>query len=434
MNPFLQQIYQGKRPRFEVFVNALSPFFDLLPKLFDTPQDTEWHSEGNVGVHTSLVLQEIYQLLENEANHLQEWQKFALIIASVLHDIGKPLVTRESEQGDKVRILARHHEEQGCSYLAYKIMELGLTNKVVHTILSLVGLHHMPKLLTIKQSTAEAYFKLARQIDVELLYFLAKADMQGRFCKDKAEQVAYIEFFKLYCQDYGLWRKNDPYEEWAFFLENRFLKDDRIRKDYILSHAIMDFETSAIKSYHEAQCRPYCYRTSFPELVIMCGPSGSGKSHWLKKHLPSYKIISLDDFREQFCHDSSDQSKNRELIAKAKDILKEHLRNGEKIVWDATNLRKDFREMLFNLGALYHALVTLVVFHMSPEEVFQGNNKRNTKIPQDILHQQFLSFEWPSITETHRILFIDKNCKILHQSGFLTSTTTTLKEILTDHF
>lgn len=36
-----------------------------------SPQDTEWHAEHNVHIHMGRVLNELYQLLKTEAQHIQ---------------------------------------------------------------------------------------------------------------------------------------------------------------------------------------------------------------------------------------------------------------------------------------------------------------------------------------------------------------------------
>lgn len=97
MNDLIIGIIKGKRPSLVEFVLAFENKLELLSNFKETVQDPEWHEEGNVFIHTQYVLDEVYKLLNNEAKHLSSDHKLSLILAAVLHDIGKPLVTKAKE-------------------------------------------------------------------------------------------------------------------------------------------------------------------------------------------------------------------------------------------------------------------------------------------------------------------------------------------------
>lgn len=67
--------------------------YDLLFELENTEQDAEWHSEGNVFVHTQMVIDETYNIFEK--NLLSVEEKYILLMAAIFHDIAKPLVTKK---------------------------------------------------------------------------------------------------------------------------------------------------------------------------------------------------------------------------------------------------------------------------------------------------------------------------------------------------
>ena len=50
-------------------------------------------------------------------------------------------------------------------------------------------------------------------------------------------------------------------------------------------------------------------------------------------------------------------------------------------MWDATNIRRDQRNAIIQLGLDYQALVTLVVFHVSEAELWARNEARANPIP-----------------------------------------------------
>ena len=61
---FLQQVFFGKTPNIDEFVDVLGDRFPLLKDYQSTPQDREWHAEGDVHIHVGMVLAEAYKLLQ----------------------------------------------------------------------------------------------------------------------------------------------------------------------------------------------------------------------------------------------------------------------------------------------------------------------------------------------------------------------------------
>ncbi len=97
MHPFCKKISEGYQPEFQEIITELGIFFPLLKKLVNTPQDPEWHAEGDVCTHTSMVLSALYSLINAHGQNLTSDKRLALILAAALHDIAKPLSTRTME-------------------------------------------------------------------------------------------------------------------------------------------------------------------------------------------------------------------------------------------------------------------------------------------------------------------------------------------------
>lgn len=317
-------------------------------------------------------------------------------------------MTKTKEIDGLSRIVAPHHEARGCNYLAYRLLELNIPYNIVQQTLRLVAYHHKPRRLVLNNAAKTEYFQLARLVNTKLLFYLAKADILGRCCKDQQGQTDYIDLFRLFCEEYQLWGMEDPYKDWKQFFSAELTHLSPESRDAVLGYAIQDFEQGMIFTPEEGIARRYPYLKSFPQLIIMSGPSGSGKSTWIQKHLKEYKKISLDDLREEFGKSRSNQENNRFIISKAKEQLKIYLRNHDKIVWDATNLKKDFRSIIGQLGYDYHALVTMIVLHVSESSIYQGNQSRNDQVPKEVVYSQMESLEWIEDTEAHRIAFINQ--------------------------
>lgn len=91
-------IYLLTRPEpvtFDELSAELRPVLPLLGELPHTPQDPEWHAEGDVATHSALVLARAHELSEG----LDPFDRAALLLAAALHDIGKALTTREEPEG-----------------------------------------------------------------------------------------------------------------------------------------------------------------------------------------------------------------------------------------------------------------------------------------------------------------------------------------------
>ena len=414
----IDELLQGATPTIDEFVVGFGDRIPLLKEYKSTPQDREWHAEGNVHIHIGMVLDEAYKILATEATHLSAERRLSLILGALLHDIAKPLTTKEQEIKGKMRTVAPRHASKGRSYLAPKLMGLALPYSVVEITLGLVAYHHDPKQLVTKDKTPGAYKRIARLADPELLYWLELADIRGRECTDKAQQLEYVEMYGLFAQEYKAWERfGTEYQAWREYFKQELADWNQDTRDLIFSNAIDRWEAGKIFSPESEVARSYSYRDSFPQVVVTFGVSGSGKSTWIAKNLSDYQVISLDDIREKIAHSRSDQSQNSKVVQLAKEQLKTILRSHSKVVWDATNLRRDFRQQIISLSHKYGALVTLVVFHCPETIYFERNQQRRHSIPENILVRQLQQMEFPELDESDRLVFVDEMGNTLASYG-----------------
>ena len=152
---------------------------ELLP-LAGTPQEPEWHPEGDVWTHTLQVLDEAAMLIADlAADHPRQ---LTVMLGALCHDLGKPATTR-FEDG---RIRSRGHEEAGVAPA-----EALLERWRVHTlhgydvraqVLCLVAHHLKPGVLYDERERVSdgAIRRLARKCEPDLLYRVARADCLGR--------------------------------------------------------------------------------------------------------------------------------------------------------------------------------------------------------------------------------------------------------------
>ncbi len=419
MKAWLESLADNATPGIEESLSMLGGTIDWLNEMKKTPQDPEWHGEGDVCTHIGYVLDALYHLLQTDAHHITGWKRQTLILAAILHDVGKTVRTKEHEIKGVMRIVSPKHEAVGRSYLTFKLMALPLPFKVIWNLLGLVGEHHMPKRLVVRNLEKGEYLSLSRRADIELLYWLEVADMQGRICPDLPQQLGHLDEYRMFAEDYGIWEK--PYEPHPE-LEPHLTSETEQSANYIYAHALRGMEQSLISMPVEAVAKSYEHKTDFSNLLVLCGPSGAGKSTWVAKNADDFAVVSLDTIREELNGRRSDQKNRGRILQQAKEQLKASLRQKQNVVWDATNLRIDFRKIICDLGRNYHALVTLVVF-LAPEQAFiSGNRNRQHSIPDTVLSKQFEQYEFPTPDEAHRTLYINEQGETLHNTGFPTDT------------
>jgi len=151
-------------------------FPDLLP-LVGCEQEPEWHPEGDVWVHTLLVVDRARALNDD----LDRPRLIAIMLAALCHDLGKPATTAFIDG----RIRSPDHEQAG---VAPTLRVLDGLN--VHTIdgfdvrgqvVGLVAHHLKPGMLHKAPQVGDGAFRrLARKVNLELLARVARADCLGR--------------------------------------------------------------------------------------------------------------------------------------------------------------------------------------------------------------------------------------------------------------
>jgi len=175
-------LLQAKRPSIGLewlrTLGAIEKIFPEIQSLIGVPQDPEWHPEGDVFVHTCLVIDRARELVDD----LSYPRQVTVMLAALAHDFGKPATT-EFIDG---RLRSRGHEEAGV-----QPAESFLNRINVHTIdgydvraqvIALVREHLKPGEFYKKRDEVGegAFRRLARRCEPDLLYRVARADSLGR--------------------------------------------------------------------------------------------------------------------------------------------------------------------------------------------------------------------------------------------------------------
>ena len=184
-------------------LNVLEQLFPEIQALIGVPQDPEWHPEGDVFVHTRLVLDRARELIDD----LPFAKQVTVMLGALAHDFGKPATTEFLEG----RWRSRGHEEAGV-----EPTQTFLDRLKVHTldgydvrgqVIALVRDHLKPGEFYKKRAEVGdgAFRRLARKCELELLYRVARADSLGR----NTEQTPREQWYTAEAQEWFIERARE---------------------------------------------------------------------------------------------------------------------------------------------------------------------------------------------------------------------------------
>lgn len=155
---------------------GLLRFFPELEALQGVPQEPDWHPEGDVWIHTCMVVDVAAELRTADPD-----DDAALMYGALCHDLGKPGTTEVIE--GRIRSLA--HDTSGVEPTQRFLARLRASNELVTRVVALVRHHLAPALLQKGDATPRAYRRLARKlaesgVSFALLERVARADHWGR--------------------------------------------------------------------------------------------------------------------------------------------------------------------------------------------------------------------------------------------------------------
>jgi tRNA nucleotidyltransferase (CCA-adding enzyme) len=172
-----------------LFDTEWAAHFPEIQALAGTPQDPEWHPEGDVWVHTCHCCDAMARLPEWQAADTES--RIVYMLAILAHDFGKPATTHPAIQDGRTRIVSPGHEGVGGdlakSFLARIHAPLAIQERVVPLVVN--------HLIHFQTMTDRGMRRLARRLEPENIEGLAvvmTADAQGRPPRP-VERPAHVE-------------------------------------------------------------------------------------------------------------------------------------------------------------------------------------------------------------------------------------------------
>ena len=164
-------------------VGALS-LFPELDALRGCAQEAEWHPEGDVWIHTLLVVDAAAAIARAES--LDEHEALVLTFGALCHDLGKPPTT----VFERDRIRSPGHEAAGDAPTRAFLERLGAPHALVDDVVAVVVDHLKPfQLYAGRDNVSDgAIRRLATRVNIPRLLRVARADHFGRTTADALAQ------------------------------------------------------------------------------------------------------------------------------------------------------------------------------------------------------------------------------------------------------
>jgi tRNA nucleotidyltransferase (CCA-adding enzyme) len=159
-------------------LGAIDRLFPSIRALVGCAQEPEWHPEGDVWIHTLMVVDQARQRIDD----LDRPRQIAVMLGAVCHDLGKPPTTAFVDG----RIRSIDHEQAGVGPATDVLNRLNVHSvdgyDVRLQVLGIVAHHLKPGMFRQSPTPVSdgAFRRLAQKVDLELLARVAKSDCLGR--------------------------------------------------------------------------------------------------------------------------------------------------------------------------------------------------------------------------------------------------------------
>jgi predicted kinase len=366
--------------QFTIFKNKewsyLEDRFTWVADMKGVRQDPIHHAEGDVAVHTKMVLEALQKLPGFLSLDVEERE--CMWASALLHDVEKRSTTIVEDDG---RITSRGHARRG-EFTARQILykEIPVAFKCREMIAALVRYHGLPLWIFEKVNPVKAVIEASLRVNLSWVALLAKADVLGRISRDQEELLERIAFFEAFSEEQQC---------------------DKGPRKFSSNLAMYTY-------FHKEESHPdYApFDDLKGEVVMMSGLPGMGKDTFIEKHYAGWPVISLDDIRRKHKLKPHDASATGWVVQEAKEQAKILLRKGAPFIWNATNITTQMRTQWIDLFTSYRNRVKLIYIEVPYQDWLKQNAERDYPVPETVLMRLLQKLEVPARYEAHEVHYI----------------------------
>lgn len=355
----------------------------LFQRMANTVEDSPWHREENVLVHTGMVVREYIKLTDMYDAHtdtMVPWTRNEYLggIAAAFHDTGKPAaeIKKFSEARGNYRAYHGHELLSARLFETYACDRAPMFTAAEIALVSFIIEHHMPWSVEDKEKRRNLALTTNHYGGAELFCNHLLADQYGRFSDDQDAKVKRAD-------------------EWV----NEFLELAMEVKKPKWNEVILP--------------------DGAPVMYVPIAPSGAGKSTLLSKlreEIPDINVFSLDALRHEW-YDANDYGKayqgsvdDKGFEAKANARFHAQVKERRSMYIDNTNLSARRRKMYLE-GARKNGYKTIaVLMPISLDVLLARRTKRGDKtVPESAVRQHYNALQAPMLGEFHEIWVSEHN-------------------------
>lgn len=350
--------------------------FPFLETLKGSAQSPIYHVEGDVYIHTCMVVEALVNHIDFKKLNDDE-QEIAFLTA-LFHDIAKPITQKIEDDG---RITNKHHSRIG-SYMTREILyDMGYDYRKREIICNLITVHQEPFWIINHEDTLD-YQTILMSLttnSLKLLALQAKADIIGRVCPDQEGILLNIDLFEDHAKTLHCW--DQPF----------LFANEHTKRQYLID-------------YHNKSPFIELYDPLDDGFVvsILSGLPGSGKST-IASSL-NQPIVSMDIIRKENKIDPTDnQGLVKQLFLNQVKVL---LAQKKPFIIDNVNLDRTRRTQLIDLCCSYKAKTKLIYKELDKKLTWQRNISRQESVPLKAWNKLIKKMEPPTSDEAHFLEYI----------------------------